>query len=36
MSFFDWEVLKEKPIKFKRVMPHLKLLKYVFGKNILK
>jgi hypothetical protein len=25
MSFFDLEVLKEKPIKFKRIMPHLKL-----------
>jgi hypothetical protein len=25
MSFFDLEVLKEKPIRFKGIMPHLKL-----------
>jgi DNA-binding HxlR family transcriptional regulator len=27
MSFFDLEVLKEKPIKFKEIMPHLKISK---------
>jgi hypothetical protein len=27
MSFFDLKVLKEKPIKFKGIMPHLKLSK---------
>jgi hypothetical protein len=27
MSFFDLEVLKEKPTKFKGIMPHLKLSK---------
>jgi hypothetical protein len=27
MSFFDLEVLKEKPIKSKGIMPHLKLSK---------
>jgi hypothetical protein len=27
MSFFDLEVLKEKPIKSKRILPHLKLSK---------
>jgi hypothetical protein len=35
MSFFDLEVLKEKPIKSKGIMPHLKLSKtYIFGKKI--
>jgi len=29
MSFFDLEVLKEKPIKSKGIMPHLKLSKNV-------
>jgi hypothetical protein len=37
MSFFDLEVSKEKPIKFKRIMPHLKLSKKnVFGTKKLK
>jgi hypothetical protein len=27
MSFFDLKVLKEKPIKSKGIMPHLKLSK---------
>jgi hypothetical protein len=30
MSFFDLEVLKEKPIKFKGIMPHLKFSKKMF------
>jgi hypothetical protein len=30
MSFFDFEVLKEKPIKSRGIMPHLKLLKAMF------
>jgi hypothetical protein len=30
MLFFDLEVLKEKPIKSKRIMPHLKLSKKCF------
>jgi hypothetical protein len=30
MSFFDLEVLKEKPIKCKGIMPHLKLSKIFF------
>jgi hypothetical protein len=30
MSFFDLEVLKEKPIKSKGIMPHLKLSKTFF------
>jgi len=29
MSFFDLKVLKEKPIKSKGIMLHLKLSKYV-------
>jgi len=29
MSFFDLEVLEEKPIKSKGIMPHLKLSKNV-------
>jgi hypothetical protein len=32
MSFFNLEILKEKPTKSKGIMPHLKLSKtYVFG-----
>jgi len=27
MSIFDLEILKEKPIKFKGIMPHLKISK---------
>jgi hypothetical protein len=30
MSFFDLEVLKDKPIKSKGIMPHLKLSKNMF------
>jgi hypothetical protein len=30
MSFFDLEVLKEKSIKSKRIMPHLKLSRKSF------
>jgi hypothetical protein len=30
MSIFDLEVLKEKPIKSKGIMPHLKLSKKMF------
>jgi hypothetical protein len=37
MSFFDLKALKEKPIKSKGIMPHLKLSKsYAFGINVLK
>jgi hypothetical protein len=37
MLFFNLEVLKGKPIKSKRIMPHLKLSKpYAFGMKILK
>jgi hypothetical protein len=37
MSFFDLEVPKEKPIKSKRTMPHLKHSKtYVSGTMFLK
>jgi hypothetical protein len=37
MSFFDLEVLKEKPMKSKRIKAHLKLSKtYVFGTIYLK
>jgi hypothetical protein len=32
MSFFDLEVLKEKPINFKEIMPQSKTFKkYAFG-----
>jgi hypothetical protein len=35
MSFFDLEVLKEKGIKFKGIMPHLKLSrKMLLGQKI--
>jgi hypothetical protein len=35
MSFFDLEVLKEKPMKSKGIMPHVKLSKrYAFGQKI--
>jgi hypothetical protein len=35
LSFFDLEVLKEKPIKPKRIIPHLKLAKNMFlGQNL--
>jgi len=30
LSFFDLEVLKEKPIKPKRIIPHSKLSKNMF------
>jgi hypothetical protein len=30
MSFFDVKGLKEKPIRFKRIMPHLKFSKKCF------
>jgi hypothetical protein len=33
MSFFDLEVLKEKPIKSKGIMPHLKLFKKMFSRK---
>jgi hypothetical protein len=33
MSFFDLEVLKEKPIKCKGIMSHLKLSKKCFWDN---
>jgi hypothetical protein len=36
MSFFDLEVLKEKPIKSKGILPHLKLSKHIFGTKNLK
>jgi len=29
MSFFNLKILKEKPIKSKGIMPHLKLSKYM-------
>jgi hypothetical protein len=34
MSFFDLEVLKEKPIKSKGIMPHLKISKKCFWDNV--
>jgi hypothetical protein len=37
MSFFNLEVLKGKPTKFIKIMPHIKLFKtYVFGTKKLK
>jgi hypothetical protein len=37
MSFFNLEVLKGKPTKFLKIMPHLKLSKaYAFGTKKLK
>jgi hypothetical protein len=35
MLFFDLEILKEKPIKSKGIMPHLKISKnMLLGQNI--
>jgi len=35
MLIFDLEILKEKPIKSKGIMPHLKILKkMLLGQNI--
>jgi hypothetical protein len=33
MLFFDLEILKEKPIKSKGIMPHLKLSKSYFSRQ---